>query len=82
MNTLTKNDTRALWYAVQAYDDLVSAMRGENFTAEQMAAERAMAVHARRALRKVNAIRKAQGGKHVSPVSQSNPGTPMKGPAS
>lgn len=59
--TLCKDDTRALWYAVQAFADAVSAMRNmEQFTPERVEAERALLVTAKRALRKVNAIRKAQ----------------------
>lgn len=57
---LTKDDTRALWYAVEAQHEMLRAMRGEGFTSEQMEAEPAAVLAARRALCKVNAIRKAQ----------------------
>lgn len=56
---LTKADTVALWRAVDAFSSLVSAMYElANFTPEQIASERAKLVQAKRALRKVNAIRK------------------------
>ena len=63
--TLTKADTVALWHAVQAQSDLFRATRDlhrENgqFTAEQIEGERLRLLHSKRALRKVNAIRKQQ----------------------
>mgnify|MGYP000915251749 CR=1 FL=1 len=58
---LTKQDTTSLWHAVDAYKDMVRAMRDmEGITPEQIAAEEAKLALARRALTKVNAIRKAQ----------------------
>lgn len=57
---LTKDDTRALWHAVEGLHDLVRAMHGEDFSTAQLVAERAKVLAARRALRKVNAIREAQ----------------------
>lgn len=65
--TLTKADTVALWHAVDSYVLQVSVMPsmtlpdGSTFTAEQIAGEREKLLAAKRALRKVNAIRKAQG---------------------
>lgn len=58
---LTKQDTTNLWHAVEAYKDMVRAMRDlEGITPEQVSAEEARLADARRALTKVNAIRKAQ----------------------
>ena len=57
---LTKDDTHALWIAVDSLRYMVLAMNGPDYTDEQRAAERGMLLAARRALRKVNAIRKAQ----------------------
>lgn len=63
--TLSKADTVALWYAVQAQSDLFRATRDLHrevgkFTAEQIEGERLRLLHSKRALRKVNAIRKLQ----------------------
>lgn len=63
--TLTKEDTVALWYAVQAQGDLFRATRDlhreeGNFTAEQIEADRQRLAQSKRALRKVNAVRKLQ----------------------
>lgn len=58
-DTLTKADTVALWHAVRAMDDLITAMRGMDFKPEQIAAEQKRLTAAKRALRKVNAIRAA-----------------------
>ena len=63
--TLTKADTVALWHAVQAQSDLFRATRDLHretgqFTAEQIEGERLRLLHSKRALRKVNAIRKLQ----------------------
>lgn len=58
---LTKQDTTSLWHAVDAFKDMVRAMRDmEGITPDQVAAEEAKLASARRALTKVNAIRKAQ----------------------
>ncbi|MBU0917873.1 MAG: hypothetical protein KKD97_16125 [Gammaproteobacteria bacterium] len=58
---LTKSDTTSLWHAVEAFKDMVRAMRDmEGITPEQIAAEEAKLASARRALTKVNAFRKAQ----------------------
>lgn len=58
---LTKQDTTNLWHAVEAFRDMVRAMRDmQGFTPEQVAAEEARLAAARRALTKVNAIRKSQ----------------------
>lgn len=65
-NKLTKADTRALWHAVQGFRELVCAMRSEGFSADVTEAERATVLAANRALRKVNAIRKAQSGRRIS----------------
>jgi len=56
---LTKDDTRALWYAVEALGYQVAAMRDMDFTDEQRQSERALLLAAKRALRKANAIRKS-----------------------
>lgn len=64
--TLTKSDTVALWHAVDAMDWQIVGMRAieketpGSFTPAQFAAEEDLRAQARRALRKVNAIRKAQ----------------------
>jgi len=68
MIELTKDDTRALWHAVEGLRDLVRGMRGEGFSAAQLAAERTKVLTARRALRKVNAIRKAQACRRTAKV--------------
>ena len=65
---LTKDDTRALWHAVEGLHDLVRAMHGEGFSAAQLAGERAKVLAARRALRKVNAIRKRQACEDPRPA--------------
>lgn len=63
---LTKADTVALWHAVDAMHWQIVGMREANkeepgkFTLEQFAAEWQRMLAAKRALRKVNAIRKAQ----------------------
>ncbi|MDM0118908.1 hypothetical protein [Variovorax arabinosiphilus] len=63
---LTKADTVALWHAVDALNWQIVGMREANkeepgrFTPEQFDAERQRLLQAKRALRKVNAIRKAQ----------------------
>lgn len=63
--TLTKADTVALWHAVQAQSDLFRATldlhrEDGQFTAEQIEGERLRLLHSKRALHKVNAIRKQQ----------------------
>lgn len=57
---LTKADTVALWYAVDSYALQVRLMRTPpcDLTPEQHAAERDRVLVAKRALRKVNQIRK------------------------
>ncbi|MFM2254162.1 MAG: hypothetical protein RJB68_2499 [Pseudomonadota bacterium] len=65
VTSLTKADTVALWHAVQAQSDLFRATRDLHredgqFTAEQIEGERLRLLHSKRALRKVNAIRKQQ----------------------
>ncbi|MDR6767693.1 hypothetical protein J2W88_002974 [Acidovorax delafieldii] len=62
---LTKDDTVALWYAVQAQGDMYRATRDLHrdegkFTSEQIEADRQRLAQSKRALRKVNAIRKLQ----------------------
>lgn len=64
---LTKADTVALWHAVQAQSDLFRATldlhrKEGGFTSEQIEGERLRLLHSKRALRKVNAIRKALAG--------------------
>lgn len=58
---LTKADTVALWYAVDVYAWNVRAMHEmeRQCSPEQIAAEEARLRTAKRALRKVNALRKA-----------------------
>lgn len=62
---LTKADTVALWHAVESYVLQVKCMPsmempdGSKLPAAEIAIERERAQHARRALRKVNAMRKA-----------------------
>ena len=64
--TLTKADTVALWYAVDSYALQVQVMPsmtmpdGSKIAPEQIEAERARLLLAKRALRKVNALRKTQ----------------------
>ncbi len=59
---LTKDDTRALWYAVDAYTSMVKAMRDlpTPIPDDVAAKEREVLATAKRALRKVNAIRSTQ----------------------
>ncbi|MBB1599939.1 hypothetical protein [Variovorax sp. UMC13] len=63
---LTKADTVALWHAIDAQGYAVRAMRDMNreepgqFTHEQIAVEQERLLAAKRALRKVNALRRAQ----------------------
>lgn len=65
-NSLTKADTAALWHALDAMKYQIVGMRHLNketpgkFTPDQIAAEVERLTQGRRALRKVNAIRKAQ----------------------
>lgn len=60
---LTKTDTVSLWYAVDAYASMVKAMRGlpSPLAQDVIDKERQVLATAKRALRKVNAIRKSQG---------------------
>lgn len=64
--TLTKADTVALWHAVDSYVLQVQVMPsmtmpdGSTFSTDQIEAERERLKAAKRALRKVNALRKAQ----------------------
>lgn len=62
--TLAKADTVALWHAVQWMENVVREWRREGFKDEQDRAQhdaqRQRLLLAKRALRKVNAIRKAQ----------------------
>lgn len=59
---LTKTDTVALWYAVDAYASMVKAMKDlhQPIAPDVAAKERQVLATAKLALRKVNAIRKAQ----------------------
>lgn len=61
---LTKADTVALWHAVQWMQDVLREWRRDGFTEDRpqaaYEAERGILLRAKRALRKVNAIRKAQ----------------------
>lgn len=65
---LAKEDTVALWHAVEAYKAAVRTMRSmPEFSAALVEAESGRLVAATRALRKVNAIRKVQAA--ISPTS-------------
>jgi hypothetical protein len=56
---LTKADTVALWHAVDSYGYAVRAMPDvDGITPDQIEAERARLLAAKRALRKVNKLRK------------------------
>ncbi len=57
---LTRADTTALWYAVQAQSEVIDLRLRDGFTLDQMEPERVRLFAARAALRKVNAIRSAQ----------------------
>jgi hypothetical protein len=63
---LTKTDTVALWHAVQWMALCVRS--GELMPGDKLAIERARLVAAKRALRKVNAIRKANGADAPVPL--------------
>ncbi|MBO9679511.1 MAG: hypothetical protein J7556_14815 [Acidovorax sp.] len=73
---LTKTDTVALWHAVDSYALQVKVMSsmtmpdGSKFTPEQIEAERQRLLQAHRALRKVNAIRKAQSGRSTEKLQE------------
>ena len=64
VTTLAKADTVALWHAINWMEIVLSNWRAEGFTDEQnnaqYAHQRELLTQAKRALRKVNAIRKAQ----------------------
>lgn len=70
---LTKADTVALWHAVQWMQDVLREWRSGGFKDDtdraQWADQRDTLLRAKRALRKVNAIRKAQ------PKAAGGPGT-------
>lgn len=57
---LTRADTTALWYAVQAQSEVIDLRLRDGFTLDQMEPERVRLFAARAALRKVNQIRKVQ----------------------
>lgn len=62
---ITRDDSAALWHAVQAQKDLVRAMAGDAFTDEQRQAEATRLQKAQTALRKVQALvrlQRAQSG--------------------
>lgn len=59
MSQLTKVETIALWHAVDAYSDMIRAMHSvPGISQEQINAERERLAVAKRALRKVNELRK------------------------
>jgi hypothetical protein len=61
--TLTKADTVALWHAIQWMETVLRNWRTDDFLDDsrpQYDKQRELLVKAKRALRKVNAIRKAQ----------------------
>ena len=57
---LTTRDTKALWYAISWMDLCLQVSPSEGTTVEAIEAEKTRLTEAKRALRKVNAIRKAQ----------------------
>ena len=57
---LTRADTTALWYSVQAQSEVIDLRLRDGFTLDQMEPQRVHLFAARAALRKVNAIRKLQ----------------------
>lgn len=58
---LTKQDTTNLWHAIEAFKDMVRALRTmDGIAPELIAAEEERLAAARRALTKVNKIRKAK----------------------
>ncbi|GKT16982.1 hypothetical protein AVHY2522_13635 [Acidovorax sp. SUPP2522] len=57
---LTRDDTKALWHAVEAQGAVIKDCQRRGFTLDDLHAERATRDAARAALRKVNAIRQAQ----------------------
>ena len=57
---LTRADTTALWYTVQAQSEVIDLRLRDGFTLDQMEPERLRLFAARAALRKVNAIRSVQ----------------------
>lgn len=58
---LTRADTTALWYAIQAQGEVIDLRLRQGFTLDHMEPERVRLFAARAALRKVNTIRKLQG---------------------
>lgn len=62
---LSKLDTLALWYVVDAYSSMVKAMKGlpRPLAPDVSAKERQVLAIAKRALRKVSAIRKTQSSR-------------------
>lgn len=57
---LTRADTTALWYSVQAQSEVIDLRLRDGFTLDQMEPQRVHLFAARAALRKINAIRKLQ----------------------
>lgn len=72
--TLAKADTVALWHAVQWMETVLREWRRDGFKDEadrtQHDAQRELLAVAKRALRKVNAIRKAQPCRRTSNVQE------------
>ena len=61
--TLTKADTVALWHAIQWMESVLTSWRRDGFldgSRPQYDYQRELMLQAKRALRKVNAIRKSQ----------------------
>lgn len=56
---ITRADSVALWHAVQAYVDLVRVMKDMDFTQEQRDSEQQHLDAAKKALRKVQALVRA-----------------------
>lgn len=72
--TLTKADTVALWHAVNWMDTVLREWRRDGFKDDMDKSvhedERQKLLQARRALRKVNAIRKGQARRRTSNVQE------------
>ncbi|MBK5204333.1 MAG: hypothetical protein JJD98_02680 [Polaromonas sp.] len=58
INTLTKAETVALWHAVESLVYQINAMKSMSFLPEQIEAECSILALAKRALRKVNKLRR------------------------
>lgn len=71
--TLTKADTVALWHAIQWMESVLTSWRRDGFldgSRPQYDDQRELMLQAKRALRKVNAIRKGQARRRTSNVQE------------